>query len=281
MHMSHGWAVLVLRGLVQVRTATFSTGAQENYAAVANDKRFAVPYVCTACLGSISCAGRGKSCHASCAALCVLGCGKGQQLCSRQTWHMLLAVQCALYDLRQQCLTRTISSFFTTLANMSQAFSCDRRICLAAGSGGQPCHVVRIKLEGRHLTPVKPDPLLPPLAQEYDYHLAAVNTITFVDEGRRFVSTSDDKTIRVWDLGVPVQVRRPARPLMSGSHLLLWQYISHIAWHDLPCDGACCSFQKVSGCLQHFIAQRCHCLRQGLVDSAQPGSLTFLRPPAS
>lgn len=44
--------------------------------------------------------------------------------------------------------------------------------------------------------------------QEYDYHLSAVNTITFVDEGRRFVSTSDDKTIRVWELGIPVQVRR-------------------------------------------------------------------------
>lgn len=33
--------------------------------------------------------------------------------------------------------------------------------------------------------------------QEYDYHLGAVNTVTFIDEGRRFVSTSDDKTIRV------------------------------------------------------------------------------------
>jgi pre-mRNA-processing factor 17 len=42
--------------------------------------------------------------------------------------------------------------------------------------------------------------------QEYDYHLSAVNTITFVDEGRRFVTTSDDKTIRVWELGIPVQV---------------------------------------------------------------------------
>lgn len=43
--------------------------------------------------------------------------------------------------------------------------------------------------------------------QEYDYHLSAVNSITFVDEGRRFVTTSDDKTIRVWELGIPVQVQ--------------------------------------------------------------------------
>ena len=50
------------------------------------------------------------------------------------------------------------------------------------------------------------------LPQEYDYHLSAVNTITFVDEGRRFVSTSDDKTIRVWELGIPVQVSPPSPP---------------------------------------------------------------------
>ena len=59
-------------------------------------------------------------------------------------------------------------------------------------------------------------PVLRPLArghdhasghwQEYDYHLAAVNTITFVDEGRRFMTTSDDKTIRFWEMGINVQV---------------------------------------------------------------------------
>lgn len=52
--------------------------------------------------------------------------------------------------------------------------------------------------------------------QEYDYHLAAVNTITFVDEGRRFVTTSDDKTIRVWELGIPVQIKYIADPGMHS-----------------------------------------------------------------
>jgi pre-mRNA-processing factor 17 len=37
------------------------------------------------------------------------------------------------------------------------------------------------------------------ITQEYDQHLGPVNTITFVDENRRFVTTSDDKTIRAWD----------------------------------------------------------------------------------
>ena len=37
------------------------------------------------------------------------------------------------------------------------------------------------------------------IVQEYDRHLGAVNTVTFVDENRRFVTTSDDKSIRVWE----------------------------------------------------------------------------------
>lgn len=44
------------------------------------------------------------------------------------------------------------------------------------------------------------------LVQEYNYHLGAVNTITFLDNGARFVTTSDDKTIRIWEYGIPVQV---------------------------------------------------------------------------
>ena len=51
--------------------------------------------------------------------------------------------------------------------------------------------------------------------QEYTYHLGGVNTITFVDEGRRFMSTSDDKTIRVFEMGIDVQVRAAA----YSSHL--------------------------------------------------------------
>ncbi|CAI2183011.1 16840_t:CDS:10 [Funneliformis geosporum] len=43
------------------------------------------------------------------------------------------------------------------------------------------------------------------VTQEYDQHLGAVNTITFVDENRRFVTTSDDKTLRAWEFDIPVK----------------------------------------------------------------------------
>ena len=36
------------------------------------------------------------------------------------------------------------------------------------------------------------------LVQEYDHHLGPVNTITFCDENRRFITTSDDKSLRAW-----------------------------------------------------------------------------------
>jgi pre-mRNA-processing factor 17 len=52
--------------------------------------------------------------------------------------------------------------------------------------------------------------------QVYDYHLAAVNTVTFFDGGRKFASTSDDKTVRVWEYGIPVQVKLVADPGMHA-----------------------------------------------------------------
>jgi pre-mRNA-processing factor 17 len=54
------------------------------------------------------------------------------------------------------------------------------------------------------------------VVQEYNYHLGPVNSVTFFDEGRQFVSTSDDKTIRVWEYGVPVQTRYIADPGMHA-----------------------------------------------------------------
>eukprot|EP00210_Caulerpa_lentillifera_P008701 g8300.t1 len=50
----------------------------------------------------------------------------------------------------------------------------------------------------------------------YDYHLDGVNTITFVDDGRRFVTSSDDKSLRIWEFGIPVQIKYIADPSMQS-----------------------------------------------------------------
>lgn len=50
--------------------------------------------------------------------------------------------------------------------------------------------------------------------QEYDHHLGPVNTITFCDEDRRFITTSDDKSLRAWEYGIPVPIKFIAEPYM-------------------------------------------------------------------
>lgn len=54
------------------------------------------------------------------------------------------------------------------------------------------------------------------IVQDYDRHLGAVNSITFVEEGRRMVTTSDDKSIRVWEWDIPVDMKYIADPSMHS-----------------------------------------------------------------
>jgi len=54
------------------------------------------------------------------------------------------------------------------------------------------------------------------IVQEYDRHLGAVNTITFVDENRKFISTSDDKSLRVWEWDIPVDIKYIADPTLHS-----------------------------------------------------------------
>lgn len=54
------------------------------------------------------------------------------------------------------------------------------------------------------------------VVQEYDRHLGAVNTINFVDHYRRFVTTSDDKSLRVWEWDIPVDIKYIADPSMHA-----------------------------------------------------------------
>jgi pre-mRNA-processing factor 17 len=54
------------------------------------------------------------------------------------------------------------------------------------------------------------------ICQEYNYHLQPCNTITFFDNGRKFVSTSDDKKVLVWEYDIPVPIKYIAEPDMHS-----------------------------------------------------------------
>ncbi|KAJ2555414.1 hypothetical protein IWW35_000710 [Coemansia sp. RSA 1878] len=54
------------------------------------------------------------------------------------------------------------------------------------------------------------------IVQEYNQHLGAINSLTFFDANRRFISTSDDKSMRVWEFGIPVVIKLVADPAMHS-----------------------------------------------------------------
>lgn len=54
------------------------------------------------------------------------------------------------------------------------------------------------------------------ISQEYNHHLAPVNTVTFFDQGRRFASTSDDKKVLVWEFNIPVPIKYVSEPGMHS-----------------------------------------------------------------
>ncbi|KAF2666930.1 WD40 repeat-like protein [Microthyrium microscopicum] len=94
--------------------------------------------------------------------------------------------------------------------------------CKAKFTTGKTPHVVRFNPSQPHefiagmadKKIVQFDTRTRELVQEYDHHLGPVNTLTFCDEDRRFVSTSDDKSLRAWEYGIPVPIKFIAEPHM-------------------------------------------------------------------
>ncbi|KAH8739569.1 transducin / WD-40 repeat protein family [Cryptosporidium ryanae] len=87
------------------------------------------------------------------------------------------------------------------------------------------------------------------VVQEYSEHLGAVNSITFCENGKRFITTSDDKKMFVWDYGTPIVVKHIADPLMksmpytklhpNGQHLVCQSMDNRILVYDTHSNYRC------------------------------------------
>lgn len=97
--------------------------------------------------------------------------------------------------------------------------------CISRFTTGKTPHCIRIQpasggnefISGSEKKIVQFDTRAPPtsaLTQEYDHHLGLINSLTFVDENRRFISTSDDKSLRAWEYNIPVPIKFIAEPYM-------------------------------------------------------------------
>lgn len=93
--------------------------------------------------------------------------------------------------------------------------------CISRFTTGKTPHTLRFHPDGNEFIAgmsdkkiVQFDTRSGELTQEYDHHLGPINTLTFVDEGRRFISTSDDKSLRAWEYGIPVPIKFIADPSM-------------------------------------------------------------------
>lgn len=78
------------------------------------------------------------------------------------------------------------------------------------------------------------------IMQEYDRHLNAVNTISFIDDNKRIVSTSDDKSIRVWEWYGATSSLQGSDWLVTGCFILSSSLLQYLLQHVFSCIGTLC-----------------------------------------
>lgn len=124
------------------------------------------------------------------------------------------------------CFNNTGTRFLSaSYDRMIKLWDTETGACLGRFTTGKTPHVVRFNPDPDHADEflagmsdkkiVQFDVRTPrEVVQEYDHHLAAINTITFVDRNRRFITTSDDRSLRAWDYNIPVPIKYIAEPDM-------------------------------------------------------------------
>ncbi|KAI1850870.1 hypothetical protein JX266_003535 [Neoarthrinium moseri] len=123
------------------------------------------------------------------------------------------------------CFNNSGTQFLSaSFDRMMKLWDTETGTCINKFTTGKTPHVIRFNPSPEHSHEflagmsdkkiVQFDTRTKEVVQEYDHHLNAINTIVFVDDNRRFMTTSDDKSLRAWDYNIPVPIKYIAEPYM-------------------------------------------------------------------
>ncbi|ETS75264.1 hypothetical protein PFICI_13748 [Pestalotiopsis fici W106-1] len=123
------------------------------------------------------------------------------------------------------CFNESGTQFLSaSFDRMMKLWDTETGACINKFTTGKTPHVIRFNPSPEHSHEflagmsdkkiVQFDTRTREVVQEYDHHLNAINTIVFVDDNRRFMTTSDDKSLRAWDYNIPVPIKYIAEPYM-------------------------------------------------------------------